>query len=311
MIFFEEIETYLTGKLLPTDYQNFESEMAKNADLHRAVAEQRQLLTWITEDKTLSQSPKQEAQSEASRLDLESYFLEELAKLPNAPVEMPQKGVYTEGSKIIHLNPKPEKKTNKIWWAAAASIAVISAASIWLYRSTETPQPIVVQTPIDTLINNVSTPEKPIAIQEKETPQYKTEKTPKTGISTPDNALKLPEEKISTIETQTSNAYILVIIESDVNKEKEQISEPSKGASSNAVSKEDQTLLYALEAISANKPTAAIEALKERNDEKARYYRALATLLMDKKKGKQALEALANDSELYLSNKIKALLKKL
>ena len=71
--------------------------------------------------------------------------------------------------------------------------------------------------------------------------------------------------------------------------------------------------MTALEAIAANKPAVAVDVLQGRNDENARYYRALAYVLMDKKKGKQALETLANDGDLetYFRNKIKDVLKKL
>jgi hypothetical protein len=321
MNFFEEIETYLTGKLSPTDHQRFESEMAKNADLQQAVADERQLLAWFQADKIQSTTPKRDAQSEASVLDLENYFLDELAKLPDAPVETPQKAAYTEGSKIVTLNPNPEKKTYRRWWAAAASVALVATVSIWLYQRTPKPQPETagvkpptVVPPIDTLIkSNAPTPENQIVIKEKGTPQYKPEKKTETQPIVIENTPPPPYVPTTNPEKQVSNDAVLAMLENVANKEFEQISGPSRGASSNSVSKENQTLLDALEAISANKPQVALDLLKNRDDNDARYYRALATLLTDKTKGKQALQALADDAKLerFFRNKIKDLLKKL
>ena len=155
--------------------------------------------------------------------------------------------------------------------------------------------------------------EKPLVIQPQVPPQYSTEKKEKTEIAKQNNTPKTSETPKTEIETPPNNNAILAVLENVASQEYEQITEPTKGASSNAISKEDQTLLKALEAISANKPAVAIDVLQGRNDEKARYYRALATLLMDKKKGKQALEALANDTglEVYFRNKVKTVLGKL
>ncbi len=335
MIFFDEIEAYLTGELSPTDRQIFEVEMARNPDLQRAVAEQNQLLAWIQADKNQADSHNQAPQTDASGFYLESYFMEELTKLPDAPAKMPQNAENTDGGKIVPLNPiLPQKepirkvasvgivKKNNYWWAAAASLAVVAGASLWLYQlyqPNKTQQQPIVQTQITTPIidtlkkNDAPTLEKPLVNQPKTPPQYSPEKKEKTEIAQQNNELKATEIPKTPVETQVEKDAVLAVIENVASKEAEQIVQPTKGTSTNALSREDQALLTALEAIAANKPAVAVEVLQGRNDEKARYYRALALLLTDKKKGKQALETLANDGDLetYFRNKIKDLLKKI
>ena len=262
----------------------------------------------------------------------------------------------TEGGKIVPLHPiiSPKEpiqkvaamaivnepirkvanvgivKKNNYWWAAAASLAVVAGASLWLYQRDKTPQPTVVDTQknapiIDTLKkNDAPTLEKPLVNQPNQPvvpPQYSLEKKEKTEIAKQNNGQnneqnneqKAVEKPKTPIETQVENDAVLAVLENVASKEAEQILQPTKGTATNALSREDQALLTALEAIAANKPAVAVDVLQGRNDENARYYRALAYVLMDKKKGKQALETLANDGDLetYFRNKIKVVLKKL
>jgi hypothetical protein len=301
---FEVIQSYLNNELPDAERQAFDAELAKNAELRRAVVEQRLLVGLV----------KREKQPEMSTADAAEY--QRLRKVVLAAYDNTDEEEY---------DVKPSNpflfflKKNKRAIAAAASVALLATASIWLIQRNRTPQPIVAQTPtivppIDTLIkSNVPTPENQIVIKEKGTPQYKPEKKPETQPIVIENTPSPPYVPTTNSENQVSNDAILAILENIANKEFQELSGPTKGASSNSVSKENQTLLDALGAISANKPQVALDLLKNRDDNDARYYRALATLLTDKTKGKQALQALADDTKLerFFRNKIKDLLTKL
>jgi outer membrane biosynthesis protein TonB len=303
---FEVIQSYLNNELPDAERQAFDAELAKNADLRRAVVEQRLLVGLV----------KREKQPEMSAADAAEY--QRLRKVVLAAYDNTDEEEY---------DVKPSNpflfflKKNKRAIAAAASVALVATVSIWLYQRTPKPQPetSVVQTPtivppIDTLIkSNVPTPENQIVVEEKGTPQYKPEKKPETQPVVPKITPEPTYVPTTNSEKQVSDDAVLAILENVANKEFEQISGPTKGASSSSVSKENQTLLDALEAISANKPQVALDLLKNREDNDARYYRALATLLTDKTKGKQALQALADDAKLerFFRNKIKDLLIKL
>jgi hypothetical protein len=301
---FEVIQSYLNNELPDAERQAFDAELAKNADLRRAVVEQRLLLGLV----------KREKQPEMSAADAAEY--QRLRKVVLA--------AYDNTDEEEH-DVKPSNpflfflKKNRRVIAAAASVALLATASIWLYQNYKTSQPIVVVKtpiivpPIDTLIkSNVPTPENQIVIKEKGTPQYKPEKKQETQPIVPKITPEPTYVPTTNPEKQVSNDAVLAILENVANKEFEQISGATRGSSSN-VSKENQTLLDALEAISANKPQVALDLLKNREDNDARYYRALATLLTDKTKGKQALQALADDAKLerFFRNKIKDLLIKL
>jgi hypothetical protein len=303
MNYFEVIQSYLNNELPDAERQVFDAELAENADLRRAVVEQRLLLGLV----------KREKQPEMSDADAAEF--QRLRKVVMAAYDNTDEEEY---------DVKPSNpflfflKKNKRAIAAAASVALVATASIWLYERNKTSQPIGVQTPtivppIDTLIkSNAPTPENQIVIKEKGTPQYKPEKMPETQPVVPKITPEPPYTPPIDNGNQVSNDAVLAILENVADKEFEQISGPSRGASSNSVSKENQTLLEALEAISANKPQVALDLLKNRDDNDARYYRALATLLTDKTKGKQALQALADDAKLerFFRNKIKDVLKK-
>jgi hypothetical protein len=326
MDFWENIESYINNDLSEAERKVFEKAMATDATLQQSVNEQRLIINLLRQKNDTSATSRTTVDT-LERKRLKSIIDSYIAKLPDAPVEMPEKD--TKGV-IIPLNPKlPKedkadlvvvKKTN-IWWRAAAAIAVVAAASIWLYidnTNTTSPEPIIVQTPVVTpSIDSskkidVPKPETTIANQQKQTPQYQTPKKPEPS----DVPVKLnPSPPIPPFEpeTQANKDAVLAVVENVADKEYQQIKEPTKGTSSNELSREDQTLLTALEAISANKPKVALEVLQNRTDEKARYYRALAYLLIDKTRGKNELEALAKDGDLetYFRNKIKDLLNKL
>ena len=314
MDFWENIEAYINNELPEAERQAFNTALTTDAALRQSVDEQRLIINLLRQNRaaivaneTAADAPKRQR---LKRI-IDGYVAE-------LPVEMSQKAKNTEGSPFLFFL----KKNSRVL-VAAASVALVVTASMWLHQRENKPQPTVAQTPIvappvDTLTKNVvPTVEKPLVIQPKVTPQYSTEKKEKTEIAKQNKEQNKEQKALETpktpIETPPNNDAVLAVLENVTSKEYEQITEPTKGASSNAISKEDQTLLTALEAISANKPTVALEVLQGRNDEKARYYRALATLLMDKKKGKQALEALANDTglEVYFRNKIKDVLKKM
>jgi hypothetical protein len=301
---FEVIQSYLDNELPDAEHQAFDAELAKNADLRRAVVEQRLLVGLV----------KREKQPEMSAADAAEYQrLRKVVLVAYDNTDEEEYDVKPSNPFLFFL------KKNKRAIAAAASVALLATASIWLYQNYKTPQPIVVdKTPItvpptDALIkSNAPTPENQIVIKENGTPQYKPEKKQETQPIVIENTPPPPYVPTTNPEKQVSNDAVLAILENVANKEFEQISGPSKGASSN-VSKENQTLLDALEAISANKPQVALDLLKNRDDNDARYYRALATLLTDKTKGKQVLQALADDTKLerFFRNKIKDLLTKL
>ncbi len=323
MDFWGNIEAYIKDELPEAERQAFDAALTTDATLRQSVDEQRLIINLLRQNRSAIVANEMAADA-PKRQRLKGIIDAYVAELPDAPVETLEKAENTEGGKPVPFPLQVVKKNRVVWWAAAASVALVAAAGIWwLQQTPSSPQPIMVQTPtppplpVDTL-KNVGTPKaENVAVEvKKETPQHT------IGKSSEDEFRKLADSKDTSkiiylathgFYVASNNNAVLAVLKNDISSEAEQITEPTKGASSNAISKEDQTLLTALEAIAANKPTAAIEVLQGRNDEKARYYRALATLLMDKKKGKQALEALADDTglEVYFRNKIKEVLKKI
>ncbi len=312
MNFEENIESYINNDLSEGDRYAFEKAMATDAALRQSVDEQRLIINLLRQNRAATI-----ANNTVEKKRLKGVIDGYIAELPDVE---PQKQENTEGGYFGKMQPIYTKK-NRTWWAAAASVAVVAVAGVWFFQQkSELQPPVIVQTPpivtplMDTFKkNDVPIVGKPLVIQPKEAPQYSAEKKEKGTVTEQNKEQEASETPKTPIDVPSNNDAVLAVLKNIADKEYEQIVEPTKGTTSNAISREDQILLTALEAIAANKPTVALEALRGRNDEKARYYQALATLLMDKNKGKQALEVIANDAnlEVYFRNKIKALLKKL
>jgi hypothetical protein len=302
MNFLEAINDYLNNALSPSDRRLFEAELAINADLRQAVDEQQQLLAWIKKDK----NPLEITEKSAERLDLEAYLMAELAKLPDAPAEKPQKAEITEGGNFPPLQPVFVKKTNRFWWAAAASLALMAAFGIWFFQQKTKPLTTVVQvkpTPnlsVDTL-KKAETPKiedkKVLTNAPKAPPQYPTPQKEEKPIEA--------VEKFSNEELYADATFSDIL-----NKE-----ESLLRGNSNAESLTTQNLAKGIQLIKDKNPQQAIPILQNLVEERpeAEIYVALAYLLTDRKKGIAILEKLKEDERLGKNrrSRIEALLLKL
>lgn len=321
------IDKYLAGEMSAQEKYDFEKQLEDNNDLQKEVRLQdnirrafkrmpdmqlrQHLDNLFEENKHVFNEP-------LNASDIDPDFL---AMADEINGEIKNKPINKENSTpIVELKPNWLKK-NSAWWAAAASIAVVVAVGIWWMQRDNAPQTPIVQTPptvllpIDTL-KKVDAPKqdvKIVSVPQNGPPQYTTPKIEKTGQ---ENLPNSPNTTASKTETAISDAAVFAEVKTVVDYEREKILESTRGTKSSnisSLSREDQSLLKALEAIIANKPNSAIELLQNQDSEKAQYYRALAYLMTDRAKGKSALQTLANDMDLEPSfrNKIKDLLSKI
>jgi hypothetical protein len=322
------IDRYLAGEMSVEERRDFDKQIQADPQLQKEVRLQENIRRAFKRmpDMQLRQhldnlleGHKDVFNEPLNASDIDPEFLAMADEL-NGEIKEPPKSqpiIEEKTTPIVELKPNWLKK-NSVWWAAAASIALVVAVGIWWIQRDNSPQMPIVQTPttvlpsIDTLkkIDVPKQDEKIVTVPQNGSPQYPTPQKPKTEVTQQGN---LPN---SPTETTLSDAAVFAEVKTVVDYEREKILEPTRGAQSSnisSLSREDQNLLKALEAIVAHKPNNAIDLLQNQDSEKARYYRALAYLATDRAKGKSALQTLANDMDLEPSfrNKIKDLLSKI
>ena len=297
MDYFEEIEPYLNNELLPEERQEFETELAKNADLRRDVAEYRLLFELMRGSK----EPQYDAEHERLRnVVLKAHGLpvsdeKKPTPVPGIPIAtpiivLPKIDENTEGGKVVELKPVKDKN---YWWAAAAAAALLIGVGIWWSQNLtmRMPPPSVVQTqtPTDTLIKNeVKTPQTIAAVEPKAPPQYPTPKKVEKPIQQGNTPQKEPNSTTKADEPRFDEqdfAIVETALQSEMNTRR------SRG---NGTVESDK-LLNGLKQIQLKKPTEAIELLANSKEPEAAFYRALATLLMNHEEGKKQLQAIADD----------------
>ena len=282
MDYFEQIKSYLDKKMPDAERQTFETELAKNAELRRSVEEYRLIFGLLKNRK----QPDMSATDAAEHQRLRGVVL---AAFDDAD---------TEGSPIVSF-PFQVLKKNSVWWAAAASIVVVFAAGLFV---------------VDTFKKiDAPTIEKPLVIQPPKTPQYmehpdtfgKPSKKPKVEIIEKQNMPKQRETN-EVAEVKLSDADVFAEVKTILEAEEKQIlSREDKGIE--AEYKAIITLLLA-------KKTEEANQLNTFKGDQAEFYRALSDLIMDRNKGKSALETLMKNtqySDKPLSLKVKNLLDKI
>lgn len=325
------IDKYLAGEMSVEERRDFDKQIQADPQLQKEVRLQENIRRAFKRmpDMQLRQhldnlfeENKHVFNEPLNASDIDPEFLAMADELNGKIKEEPksQPIIKENPTPIVELKPNWLKK-NSVWWAAAASIALVVAAGIWWMQRDNVPQTPIVQTPptvllpIDTLKKGDVPKQdvKVVAVPQNGPPQYPKSKTEEIKQ---ENLPNSPNTTASKTETAISDAAVFAEVKTVVDYEREKILEPTKSAQSSNIgniSREDQNLLKALDAIVAHKPNNAIELLQNQDSEKARYYRALAYLATDRAKGKNALQTLANDMDLELSfrNKIKDLLSKI
>ena len=239
MDYFEEIEPYLNNELLPEEWQEFETELAKNADLRRDVAEYRLLFELVRGNK----EPQYDAEHERLRnVVLKAHGLpvsdeKKPTPVPGIPIAtpiivLPKIDENTEGGKVVELKPVKDKN---YWWAAAAALLI--GVGIWWSQNLtmRMPPPSVVQTqptttPTDTVKKiEVQTPQNIATVEPKQTPQYPTTKKVEKPVQQGNTPQKEPNPIAKTDESMTNEPLFAevkkIVTEENINRSEEHTSE--------------------------------------------------------------------------------------
>lgn len=297
MDYFEQIKSYLDKKMPDAERQTFETELAKNAELRRSVEEYRLLFGLL----------KNRKQPDMSNVDAAEH--QRLRSVVLAAFD----DVDTEGSQIVSF-PFQVLKKNSVWWAAAASIVVVFAAGLWWFLNSKKRVQTVAQTPIDIVdtFKKIDAPtiEKPLVIQTPKTPQYKPSEKPKVEIIEKQNMPKQRETN-EVAEVKLSDTEVFAEVKTVLDAEKIE----SLSRSGNRIEAEIEAEFKAVINLLLQKNTnEALTKLGNLNGTRAQFYRAITYLMIDRTKGKSALEELVKEttySDKSLHKKAKGLLEKL